>query len=186
LRQIILVRHAKVLIHHNQRIPASQMRAWVEQYNQAPIDRTLPEGEVIEHIKTADVVLASSLSRSADSLDMIGVKAAEKNRLFDELDVPSSHGTLIKLSPKTWLVILRLLMLFGIGKNSKTFKVSKDRAKEATDYLLSLAQENQTIVLMGHGGMNWLLGRELEKLDYRILRKCNASKNWGYTVYTSP
>ena len=162
------------------------MRACVEQYNQAPIDRTLPSDEVIEHIKTADVVLASSLSRSADSLDMIGVKATEKNRLFDELDVPSSHGSLIKLSPKTWLVILRLLMFFGIGKNSKSFTLSKRRAKKEAVYLVELAEENQTVVLMGHGGMNWLLGRELERLGFKLFDKKDASKNWGYTVYTSP
>ena len=123
--QIILIRHAKVLLEKTEKITASQMNTWVEVYNHASIDITLPNQELIQHIKDAEVVLASSLSRTADSLKVIGVEPTEKNSLFDEIALPDAKGTWLKLSSKTWLVLLRLMMLAGFGKKSKVYTEAK-------------------------------------------------------------
>ena len=99
--QIVLIRHAKVLLDSTKKITASEMNTWVEAYNHAPIDITLPSKEVVSHIKCADMVLASSLSRASDSLVVIGVEPTEKNSLFDEVALPEAKGTWLKLSSKT-------------------------------------------------------------------------------------
>ena len=161
------------------------MKAWVEEYNHAPIDKTKPNQEVIALVKNADVVLASSLSRASDSLDLIDVVPTEKNSLFDEIDLPSTNGTFLKLHTKTWLIILRFLMLSGFGKKSKVYKESKLRAIRASDYLIELAKKHKSIALMGHGGMNWLLGKALVKLGWECVEQGGGSKNWGYKVYDS-
>lgn len=182
--QITLIRHAKVLIENKRKIPASQMKAWVEEYNHAPIDKMLPSKEIISLIKNADIVLASSLSRTNDSLDVIGINPQEKNSLFDELDLPTAEGTFLKLHTKTWLVILRLMMLLGFGKNSLVFKESKNRAKKASEYLVALANTHESVTLIGHGGMNWLMGRVLEKTGWICVEDVKSAKNWGYKIYT--
>lgn len=181
--KIILIRHAKVLLDNKQKISASQMKAWVDEYNYAPIDKTKPTQELIALVENADVVLASSLSRASDSLDLIGVVPSEKNSLFDEIDLPSTNGTFIKLYAKTWLILLRLMMLSGFGKQSKVYKESKLRAIRASDYLIDLANVHESVALMGHGGMNWLLGKALLKSGWECVDQSGGNKNWGYKVY---
>jgi len=161
------------------------MNTWVEAYNHAPIDTTLPNQEVIHHIKGANMILASSLSRAADSLAVIGVEPREKNSLFDEIDLPEAKGTWLKLSSKTWLVLLRLMMLAGFGKKSKVYTEAKKRAKEASEYLIHLANTHESVALMGHGGMHWLVGKELESLGWKCVKQGGGSENWGYKVYES-
>jgi len=179
----MLIRHAKVLLDNTQKISSSQMNTWVEAYNHAPIDTILPSKEVVSHIKDADIVLASSFSRTSDSLVVIGVEPTEKNSLFDEIDLPEAKATWLKLSSKTWLVLLRLMMLAGFGKKSKAYIEAKQRAKRASEYLVALANKHESVALMGHGGMHWLVGKELESLGWECVEQGGGSKNWGYKVY---
>ena len=181
--KIILIRHAKVIIDSTKKITASEMNTWVEAYNHAPIDRRLPCNEVIELIKGADVVLASSLSRTSDSLAVIDVESTEKNSLFDEIALPEANGTWLKLSSKTWLVLLRLMMLAGFGKKSKVYTEAKQRATRASEYLIALANKHESVALMGHGGMHRLVSKELERLGWKCIKQGARSKNWGYKVY---
>ena len=183
--KLILIRHAKVLLDTTQKISSSQMNTWVEAYNKAPIDTTLPSKEVIEHIKGANIVLASILSRTADSLALIGVEPREKIPLFNEIDLPKAKGTWLKLSAKTWLIILRLVMLLGFGKKSKVYQEAQQKAKLASKYLIVLAKEHERVALMGHGGMHWLVGKELNALGWKCVEQGGGSKNWGYKVYVT-
>ncbi|MCB4743989.1 MAG: hypothetical protein LGB05_08000 [Sulfurovum sp.] len=184
VKQIILIRHAKVLMDNSIKLKASEMMAWVESYNHAPIEKTLPTQEAIRQIKSTNVILASTLSRTRDSLDVIGVTPKEQNALFDEADIPQAKGNFLKLRPKSWLVILRLMMLVGIGKKSQSFKASKHRSKEEAAYLHTLSTQHENVVLMGHGGMNWLMGKALESLGWELREKHGANANWSYKVYS--
>jgi len=181
--KIILIRHAKVLLVDYAKITASQMRAWVDEYNYASINTTLPSKEVISLIKDADVVVVSSLSRTNASLELIGIIPTEQNSLFNEIELPEAKGTFLKLHTKTWLIILRFMMLLRIGKNSRVFLSAKERAKRGAEHLMALAKENDSVVLIGHGGMNWLLGKVLSKSDWKCVEQSGGSNNWGYKVY---
>ena len=161
------------------------MNTWVEAYNHAQIDITLPNQELISHIKGADMVLASSLSRTFDSLAVIDVVPREKNSLFDEIELPEAKGTWLKLSAKTWLLLLRLMILLGFGKKSKVYTEAKKRAKEASEYLIGLSNKHRSVALMGHGGMHWLVGKELERLGWKCVKQGGGSRNWGFKVYES-
>jgi len=180
---ITLIRHAKVLAKEDTKLYASEMPQWVEYYNTAPIDETLPKSEVIQHIKSANVVVASSLSRTHDSLALLGVEPSVRDSIFDEVEVPEGKIPYIKLYPRQWLVILRLMMFVGIGKRSSSLKASKSRAVQAANELIVLTQSNENVALMGHGGMNWLIAKALEKEGWNCVEDGHSSKNWGYKVY---
>ena len=87
----------------------------------------------------------------------------------------------LKLKPKTWLTILRVLLLLGLGKKDTSLKASKLQAKKAIERLLELSNEYENIVLVGHGGMNWLLRKELMKEGWS-LEPDTSNKNWGITL----
>jgi len=183
-KQITLVRHAKVLIEDKQRIKASQMPNWIDAYNHAFVDSTLPSMEMVEQLRLADVVLASSLSRTHDTLKLLDITPSKTLSLFDEAEIPkSSKIPMIKLYPKIWLVVLRMMMLLGIGKESESFLASKSRAKEAVKYLIKLTSIDEKVALMGYGGINWLIAKALEKEGWTCVKNTKSSKNWGYRVY---
>jgi len=182
-RQITLIRHAKVDIDNSQKIDAHSLPKWVEEYDTAPIHtESLPTQEIIVLVQSADVVLASTLSRASDSAKVLGVEVHEKNELFNEADIPKVNIPYVKLKPKSWLVILRLMLLLGLGKKDTSLKASKAQAKEAAKRLVELSKEHEHIVLVGHGGMNWLIGKVLVKVGWKLEGK-GSHENWGVTVF---
>ena len=181
--QIVLVRHAKVLMENQKSTNANEMNRWVEEYNHAPIDSRLPNSEVVSLIQNSNYKIASSLYRTEASLALLEIEPHEKNSLFNEIDLPQTKGTWLKLKPKMWLMTLRVVMLIGFGKKEKVLKEAKLRAKEASLYLQTKAKEHHSVTLLGHGGFNYLLDKELKMLGFRCIEKKSSSKNWGYRVY---
>jgi len=182
--QIVLIRHAKVLIDSDTKIYAKDMQEWVKQYDLAEVEQTLPSEDIIELTKSANIVLSSKLRRSADSLAIVGAKADISDPIFNEAEIPTSNGSLFKAKPKHWLVFLRVLMLLGIGKGNTSFKKSKQRAKEASNLLIELAKKPQNIALLGHGGMNFLIGKELKAKGFKCTQKGGGNSNWSYKIYS--
>ncbi len=184
--QIDLVRHAKVDLESTQKINASALHKWVQAYNNAPIQNMiLPPEETLRSVQSTEFIVTSSLRRTHDTADLLGVKIDEQNPLFDEAGLPSIDIPLLKLRPKAWLVLLRMLLIFGIGKNDHSLKASKKQAQKATEHLLSLTQTYDHITLIGHGGMNYLIGKALQKRGWRREGKL-SHKNLGVTRYVLP
>jgi len=181
-RQITLIRHAKVDIDNSQKIDARSLPKWIKEYDTAPIDaESLPTQETIVLVQNANVVLTSTLRRASDSAKVLGVDVYEQNKLFNEADIPKVNIPYLKLKPKIWLVILRLMLLFGLGKKDASLKASKAQAKKAAQRLLELSAEHEHVVLVGHGGMNWLIRQVLVKEGWKLEGK-GSHDNWGVSV----
>jgi len=182
MKQIILIRHAKVEIDNTIKIDAQALKKWVERYDRAPIEAdSLPPEQTITLAKEADVVVSSTLRRAIDSAHLLGVKIEEHNALFNEAGIPEINIPWLKLKAKTWLVVLRLMLLFGLGKKDVSLKALKKQATFAAERLLLFSQEHDNVVLVGHGGMNWLIGQALMKKGWKPEGKAEH-KNWGVSV----
>lgn len=182
MKQIIFIRHAKVDINNSEKIGSLSLEKWVNDYDTAPIDKEKkPPTETIGFAKKADVVVSSTLRRAIDSAAELGVEIHEQNSLFNEAGIPEVNIPFLKLKPKAWLVILRTMLLFGLGKNDTSLKASKAQAKSAMLRLLALSVEYESVVLVGHGGMNWLIRKALIKEGWVLDGKA-SNKNWGLTV----
>ncbi len=183
MKQIILIRHAKVDIDNIQKISSLSMKNWVKAYDMADIcSESKPTQKTIDVVKNTDVIVTSSLKRAIDSLNSLGADIYESSAIFNEASIPDVHIPFLKFKPKTWLVILRVFLLFGVGKKDASLKASKLQAKEAVKRLLELADAHENVVLVGHGGMNWLIRKVLMKEGW-ILEPDASSSNWGLTVF---
>lgn len=184
MKQILLLRHAKVDIANDTAMLSEQLEAWIKHYDTAPIHtHTLPHKDTLAHIRKAEFVLTSSLSRTIDTAGLLGLHIDESNGVFNEAKIPLIHIAWLKLKPKTWLGILRVLLIFGLGKKDTSLKASKKQAKEAADRLVALSKSHEHIVLIGHGGMNWLIRKALMREGWHL--EANAShKNLGMTALT--
>jgi len=182
MKQIILIRHAKVDIENNPKMTSASLKKWVELYDSSNIHaKSLPMQETIALAQSSDVLVTSSLNCAIDSAKVMNVDIYESNSIFNEAQIPSLSIPFVKFKPKTWLVILRVLLLFGLGKKDASLKASKQQAKDAAKRLLELSSEHVNVVLVGHGGMNWLIRKELLKEGW-VLAPDASSKNWGMTV----
>jgi broad specificity phosphatase PhoE len=184
MKQIILIRHAKVDIDHSEKINADSLKIWVELYDTANIvTDSLPAQETINVAKSADVLVTSSLRRTIDSAKVLGVDIYESNAVFNEALISEVNIPFLKLKPKSWLALLRVLFLLGLGKKDASLKASKLQAKKAIERLLELSDGHESVVLVGHGGMNWFIRKALMKEGWSLDPKV-SSKNWGMTVLT--
>lgn len=183
MKQITLIRHAKVNIDNAKKINAYALQKWVKEYDVAPIhNKSLPSDATITLAKSADVVLTSSLKRAIDSASVLGLEVHEKNELFNEAAIPEVSIPYLKLKPKVWLVILRVLLILGLGKKNNSLKASKAQAKQAAQRLIAMSKEYKHVVLIGHGGMNWLMAKALLKEGW-VLEGKGSYENWGVSVF---
>ena len=184
MKQIILIRHAKVDIESSKKMYSSSLKDWVDAYDKADIDTdSLPTQKTRDRVNNATVLVTSTLSRAIESAEVLGVDIYESNALFNEAKIPEINIPFLKFKPNRWLVILRVLTLFGFAKTDTSLKASKLQAKKGSKRLLALSKNNDTVVLVGHGAMNWLLRKELMKEGWTLTEDpCN--KNWGMTILT--
>lgn len=183
MKQITLIRHAKVDSDNSKKIDSLSLKTWVKDYNSVPIHpESLPSKETIALVQSADVILTSTLRRAIDSASVLEVDVYEQNKLFNEAAIPVLNIPFLKLKPKSWLVLLRMMLLFGLGKKDTSLKASKRQAKEAAKKLLGFPHNH--VVLVGHGGMNWLIGKELVSEGWVLDGKV-SHENWGVSVFTS-
>ena len=157
--QIILIRHAKVLINYNKKIKADDINSWINIYNNSPIDKSLPDINTLKDIKNSHYLVVSNLKRTKESLELIDLTPNELKSLFNEIELIDINLPILKLQPKIWLIIIRFIMIFKI----KPILKAQNRAKKACDYLEKLAKKHKNIALVGHGAFNWLIFKELKK-----------------------
>ena len=182
MKQIILIRHAKVNIDNSQTISSAALKNWVERYDVADIHfDSKPTQKTRVIVEGAGVIATSVLKRTIDSAKVLGVDIYEKNAIFNEAKIPNVTIPFFKFKPKTWLIILRVLLLLGLGKKDASLKASKLQAEEAAGRLLELSNEFESVVLVGHGGMNWFIRKVLTKERWHLKEK-PSNKNWGMTI----
>jgi len=183
MKQIVLIRHAKVDIDNTNKIDSLSLKKWVELYDSAPIaSNSQPTDDTIALAQNANVMVTSTLRRAIDSAKVLGVEVHTQNALFNEAAIPEIVIPYLKLKPKCWLVILRLMLLLGVGKKETSLKCSKVQAKKAAMQLETLTREHDKVALVGHGGMNWLIGKVLVQSGWVQEGKSRHS-NWGTSLF---
>jgi len=182
--RIILVRHAKVLADTDTPVLAAQLQTWLKHYDTAPVDNALPSQELFRLAQASRFVFTSTLSRAQHSARLLGIKHFTTDAHFNEADIPNITLPFLSLPPKTWLAILRWLMVLRLGKADATFRLSKQRAHRAATLLEEKAKTYENVMLIGHGGMNWLIGKELKKRGWHPVIRTGHG-NWDYSVFAS-
>jgi broad specificity phosphatase PhoE len=183
MKKIILLRHGEVDIENYQNISANQFWKWITKYNNSDVkSEFLSKNEVKNLLDKTDILICSKLKRSIQSIEIFDKVPFEINDIFNEAPLPFLNWKILKLNPKIWLVIFRLLWLFGYSRNSESFKETKQRAKNATKKLIELSSQNEIIILVGHGIMNKLIQKELILQKWTESKKLQ-NKNWCYGVF---
>lgn len=179
--EIILLRHGKPSIELNGKIRAVDFKQLVTAYAYAGIEDNPPQ--FLKEQFNSHYIVCSHLERSIHSARKLGCDDIHlSDKLFAETDIPFFERGYIKLPVIGWLILFRIMWLFGFNKNGESFSQAKIRAKEAAVKLIALAKENDKVILVGHGVMNRLIARQL-KINNWTGPTSPGRRYWGYGIY---
>jgi len=182
-KKIVIMRHAKVLIK-NRKIYANELKDAIEEYDVTSIDIYIKnKNELLNLSNSCNYFISSGLLRSVESLALLDKKADYIDKIFAEVESPYTRYKFIKLSLYTWGFWFKLVWFLGYSGGSKSYKESKKEAKEASEILIKLAKEHNSVFLLGHGIKNMLIAKALKKAGWSESTKM-SSKNWGYGIYS--
>lgn len=186
--KIILLRHGQpefdLFSESKTRYVPADLREVVKRYTESPINSdVMPPTETIQMAQSCNAVICSDLIRSIDSARLLGHPEVHLvDPVFRESDPPHAEWRFPRLSLYSWLVIFRLLWLFGYSKNSESLKAARQRASAASIILSAMAEEHDSVLLAGHGFMNRFIAGHLRANGWRGPR--DPGKNyWEYGVY---
>ncbi len=164
------------------------MAKWIDHYNESGvvIDNK-PCFESLAHAKNSFVV-CSTLERSKHSVKLLEVEKFMPDSSFCEAELPVINIPLLKMSPHTWSIIFRIFWFFGLSKDVESKKKIASRVQAASEILENLAEEHKNIVLVGHGIMNRLIGKELVQRGWggEVApngKKYSGYRYWEYTIF---
>jgi len=184
--KITIIRHGKPVIPSLTKLSAAKFSAWVDKYNSAGLCPTSkPTESAYSCAKKSNAVVCSELPRSLESAKALNNNnIVLSNSIFNEAGLPIANWQAVKLSPKAWAVVFRILWIFGYSNNSESIKEAKIRVSEAVEKLTEIASEHESVLFVGHGVYNRMLANELRRSGWSGPRN-PGSKHWGFGVYES-
>jgi broad specificity phosphatase PhoE len=180
--KIILLRHGKPSFELKGIVRGKDLRDIAKSYETSGIVGTPPKA-TLDITQGNHFIVCSHLTRSVESAKALGFKQAHaKESLFSETALPHFARGSIPLPISVWIVVLRLLWLLGFSKNGESLASARLRSKHATARLIALAEEHQSVLLVGHGFMNHFIAKELKKHAWLGPSKPDR-RYWGYAIY---
>ncbi len=182
--KIILLRHGKPTTPPLNKITASEFFEWVQAYNSAELcSSSQPTTKAMSQAIDCNALVCSGLRRSIESANKLNADhIVLSDPVFNEAELPVANWRTLKLSPKLWAFIFRILWLLGYSRNSESFKEAKTRAVDAVARLTELAYKHQDLMFVGHGVYNQILANELIRSGW-VGPKRPGSKHWSFAIY---
>lgn len=187
IMRIILVRHGEPKIDQQRWIGHKGFIAFMDAYRDAGL---MPESAPPEY--TANLtrgitrVFTSELPRSIDSARAL-LPDAEfiSDEVFTEAPLAPPRIPGLRMKVPGWAVVSRVAWHGGYSPRIENFRQSRRRAQKALHILLDAAAEDGTVVLVGHGYFNAILGRML-RLKGFVRTGSHRAEFWNTVVYDRP
>jgi broad specificity phosphatase PhoE len=179
--EIILMRHGKPIVDQLARIAPVEMGRWIESYNLSVVETDNVPAASLHLAASPAIVVASTSSRTLSSVQALGRIPVITDPLYCEAELPFTLWRFPRLSPFIWVAFFRLLWFCGYSRGTASLQATQTRARVAAQRLISLAEQGN-VLLVGHGIMNRLIGKELIALGWSCLKKQKRSY-WSAGIY---
>ncbi|MGK5045118.1 hypothetical protein ACQ4WP_04330 [Janthinobacterium sp. GB4P2] len=175
------MRHGEPNLAKGRWIAPMHMGQWIDLYNQSLIKEDDIPAECPMAALSASTIVASTAPRACSSARALGDLPFMQEAIFTEAELPFALWRAPWLPPEAWAAIFRLLWLFGYARGSDSLTITRRRARAAAERLVALADRGP-VLLVGHGIMNRLIGKELQALGW-LARNRQGSQYWSMGVY---
>jgi broad specificity phosphatase PhoE len=184
LMEIVLLRHGRPLIDRDISVSAAGFGQWVERYDNSGVDGALPPPpETCKQARRCAVVVCSDLPRSVQSAEALGVDRVDRmDHVFREMEMPFSLWPVPRMSPSAWATVFRVLWVLGFSPHAESYRQAKRRALACTKNLVDLAGRYGSVLLVGHGMLNWHIAKHLLRQGWTGL-KHKRQLYWDYSIF---
>jgi broad specificity phosphatase PhoE len=181
--EIVLARHGKPNLRHWAWITPRQMREWIQIYNAAEILIKEIPPDTLKKASNTGIVVSSPMTRCVQSARALCRDSALViEEMFFEAELPYGNWNVPKLPLSVWGVLFRLAWFCGYSENSESFAQAEKRAHCAAGRLVTLAKENGSVFLVGHGIMSMLIAKQLLSMGWEGPKR-PVNKYWQFSVY---
>lgn len=172
--KVILVRHGQPDFDTRKWVGVHNVRLRLQRYSEARVSAKPKNYPLFPNSAAPRYCLSSELVRAQDSLLLCQNVQAEVSALFNEAELPHPERLLFPLPWSTLLVVCRLAWLFGYRVNAPGLSCDLERARQAAALLIERASKHSIVYVFGHGIMNRLIARELEKSGWTLESKTGS------------
>lgn len=133
-------------------------------------------------VKDADVFLTSTRLRAQQTM-VRAAPGSEPNEMavFNEAPLPPPRLNWLKMLPKRWNVLARIVWLCGHSLDGESVHEARARAREAALILHEAALQGK-VFLAAHGWFNRMIRKELKRLGWRCTYN-GGDKYWAWRSY---
>jgi broad specificity phosphatase PhoE len=180
--EITLIRHGKPAFELKGKARSRDICEIIRRYDSSGIAERPPD-EVKQRALACSVAVCSDFIRSLESAKALGFNdILLSDPLFREIACPHFKTGSLTMSVSAWGVLLRYMSVFGFSQNGESLLMAKKRARVAASTLIDIAHTHQSVLLVGHGIINYFIAKELLSRHWVGPSKPGGSY-WEYGVY---
>ncbi|MBL8770653.1 MAG: histidine phosphatase family protein [Phenylobacterium sp.] len=179
---IILARHGEPHVSRKVRLSASEYRTFWANYELLGLlpGQTPPEA-LRRFVDECGTLVSSTRLRAVESAQTLaGERVFERHELLIEAPLPPPNlPRWLRLSPRIWGFLARVWWwFFDHHEGQERRSEAEIRADRAAAMLIGLAAGGENVVVLAHGFFNYMIGRSLRRLGWRLV-KSEGYKYWS-------
>lgn len=184
---IIIVRHGKPALSRKVWLTWRGYRDWWKLYDAGGLAEQQKVPEKLTRLTgDADLVLSSSLRRAVESAEHLFGRAPDVvDPDLVEAALPPPHLGPIKLRPKAWGTLARIVWYVGWSDGMETHAQARARAEKMCDKLDDYAVDGKTVFITAHGWFNRMLKGSLMKRGWKCVSQ-NGELHWNHRRFERP
>ncbi len=179
---IILARHGEPALSRKVRLSAAEYREfWASYELLGLLPGQTPPKALREFVDSCGTLVSSTRLRSIESAQALaGARAFDRHDMLIEAPLPPPRlPSWIRLSPALWGFLARVWWwFFNHHEGQETRSEAEARADQAAGLLIGLAASGEDVVVLAHGFFNFMIGRSLRKLGWKLV-KSEGYKYWS-------
>jgi broad specificity phosphatase PhoE len=169
---IILARHGEPALSRRVRLSAAEYRKfWAEYEVRGLLPGQTPPKTLIGFVDTCGTLVASTRLRSIESAQALaGGRAFAREALLIEAPLPPpAWPGWVRMTPRMWGFWARMWWwFFNHHEGQETRREAQARSDQAAAMLADLAAGGQDVVVLAHGFFNFMIGRSLRRLGWKL------------------
>ena len=180
--EITLIRHGKPTFELKGKAKAREIGEIIRRYDLSGIEDEAPENAK-QRASACHFAVCSDFTRSLESAKALGfADILLSDPMFREIAIPHFKTGSLTMSVGAWGLVLRCMSVIGFSRNGESLAMAKQRAQIAASALIDMAHEYQSVLLVGHGFVNYFIAQELLARNWVGPTKPGGGY-WEYGVY---
>lgn len=179
---IILARHGEPALSRRVMLSSAEYREFWANYEIVGIlPGQTPPDALKRFVAECGALVSSTRLRSIESAQRLaGERPFQRHDALIEAPLPPPNlPRWIKLSPSAWGFLARLWWwFFNHHEGQETRSEAEVRADRAAALLIGLAAGGENVVVLAHGFFNYMIGRSLRKLGWKLVES-EGYKYWS-------